>query len=192
MNRSLLKFTSAVAGAALPAVVLIFFCGRSVLTCFYGSRYAEAAPALMVAACIGIINVVNGNITTVFYSKGLPQLHRRCVALMAIAMIGLIYPCAKAFGMVGGQLAALAAIVIGYLSQLERMRSVTGLELARYFKSLSIPALTAAGLALVFLAARPFFSARPILNIAFGLGVCAVAYWFGFRAVLRNLQKQPI
>jgi lipopolysaccharide exporter len=192
INRSFLKFTTAVAGAALPAVVLIFFCGRSVLTCFYGHRYAEAAPALMVAACIGIINVVNGNITTVFYSKGLPQLHRRCVALMAIAMIGLVYPCAKAFGLVGGQLAALAAIIIGYVSQLERMRSVTGLELGRYFKSLSVPAITAAGIALVFVAARPLVIGRPILNIILGLGVCAVGYWFGLRAVVRDLQKQPV
>lgn len=190
INRNFLRLTGVLAAAAMPALVFILFCGRSLLTFFYGHRYAAAAPALMVAAFVAVINIVNGNITTVFYAKGVPQLHRRCVAIMALTMIVLIYPFAKTFGLVGGQLAALASILVGYFSQVIRMREVTGLDLKRYIKLFAMPVAIASALALVLLAAQPFVLGWPIFNISLGVVGCAAAYAFGFRGVVRRYQKE--
>lgn len=190
INRNLLRLTWMLAAAAMPALVFALFCGRSLLTFFYGYRYGAAASALIVAACVAMINIINGNITTVFYAKGLPQLHRRCVTIMAITMIILIYPFAKWFGLVGGQLAALASIVMGYLSQVIRIEKVTGLNLKRYAQSFAASAITAAILALLFLAARPIVSNRPLFNISVGVVGCAAAYLFAFRGIMRRYQKE--
>jgi len=63
---------------------------------------------------------------------GKPALHRRAVAASAAIMILGIYPACRVFGVVGGQVAALAAIATSYLLQISRVRSLTGLSLSRY------------------------------------------------------------
>lgn len=192
INQILVKLTWMLAAAAMPALVFIFFCGHSLLTFFYGSRYAAAAPALAVAGCVAVLNIINGNITTIFYAKGVPQLHRRCVAFMAVTMILLIYPFAKWFGLVGGQLAALVAVLVGYASQLERVQKVTGLDLRRYAKSFAISGATAIMLAFGLLAARPLVLGHPVFNITVGVAGCALAYAFGFTVVIRRYQKEVV
>lgn len=195
INRNFLRLTWILAALALPALVFILFCGRSLLTFFYGYRYGAGASALAVAVFVAVVNVINGNITTVFYAKGLPHLHRRCVAIMAITMIILIYPSAKMLGLVGGQVAALLSILVGYFSQVARVHDVTGLDLKRYAKLFVMPAAVAGALALVLLAARPFVLRWPIFNISVGVAGCAAAYACGFRGafrryVVRRYQKE--
>ncbi len=109
-NRILLKATYATVLLGLPALVFLGFCGHSLLTVVYGERYGAAAIALVLAAGAALLNVLNSQLTMVFYAQGLPQLHRRSVALMAMGVVVFTYPFAKAFGLWGAQLACLIAI----------------------------------------------------------------------------------
>jgi len=191
VNRIFLQVASLLVLLGLPAVVFACFCGHSLLMIVYGQRYAAVAASLIVAAFVALFNTSNGQITLVFFAKGLPQLHRRCVVINAITMIALIYPFTKKFGLVGGQLACLVSILLGYLYQVIRLHYLTRLNLAKYGKVF----LQAAGIALtvaaIYLGARSYaVLARPVPNILVGIVGCVLAYGFGAWFYLRSNQKE--
>ncbi len=177
IGRILIQISSLIIFLGIPALVFVIFCGHSLLTIVYGSRYGVASAALIVTCAVALVNLLNGQITTVFYARALPQLHRRCVLIMAAMMIVLTYPFARWFGLVGGQLACLASVLVGFSFQLIRVRDLIGLALSSYVK----PALLAAGISLsvaaVCLVARmsPSF-ARPLPTVMFGILGCSIAY----------------
>ena len=107
-------------------MVAIYLCGHSLLTVIYGARYVAAFGPLAVAATVVFLNVLNAAITCLFNGIGLPGLHRRAVAASAVAMLIAIYPACKLLGIVGGQVAALLAIILSYVLQVMRMRASPG------------------------------------------------------------------
>lgn len=187
VNRILLQATSAAIMLGLPAVVFAVLCGRSVLTLVYGARYGAAAPALVLAAAAGILNILNVQLTIVFYAKGTPQLHRRSVAAMALIVSALVYPLAKTCGLWGGQLACLIAVAVGYLLQVERIRKVTGLHLGGYLKKFLIPLLASLVIATLGLAAASLGAfAKPAPSILLGGLCCALACGLPWALSLRR------
>jgi O-antigen/teichoic acid export membrane protein len=191
INRILLAVTSWLILFGLPGTVAICLCGHSLLTVIYGARYVAATVPLAVAALVVFLNVLNAAITCVFSGIGHPALHRRAVAASAVAMLIAIYPACKLFGVVGGQVAALLAIVISYLLQVMRMRGLTGLELLRYGKAFGLPALGSMGmLALVLAGRRLGITTGPIADIALCVGSCIVTYAVCASVLLRASSRQ--
>lgn len=187
VNRILLQVTSAIFVLGMPALVFLVFSGHSLLTLVYGQRYGAGSMAMIVAAGIALLNVANNQITTVFYSTGVPQLHRRCVAVMAVLMVLLVYPFARYFGMVGGQLAALVCIVVGYLFQIERIRHVTGLKLSDYRKSVAVGSLLSlSGVAVYLLFRWIGSSTRPVPNVLLGILICLLTYGLAYSVIARS------
>jgi lipopolysaccharide exporter len=178
MNRIILQTTSATVWLGLPVALFVIFCGHSLLTLAYGSRYGVASTSLGLACLAAFFNVLNNQITQAFYAKGMPQLHRRSVALMAVSVILLVYPLARIFGMWGAQLACLIAVIAGYLLQVERIRKVTGLKLSQYREVFPTPVGVAVGIAIFWMLVSQFtsFTSRPIPSIVMGLGLCALTY----------------
>ena len=189
VNRILMEATSWLILLGLPVVVVIYLCGHSLLLVIYGARYVAAAGPLAVAATVVLINVLNALITCVFAAVGRPGLHRRAVAASAVVMLIAIYPSCKLLGVVGGQVAALLAIIVSYFLQVIRMRGLTGLDLPRYGKAFVPAALVSAGILVAGLGASFLgLATRPLANIALGAGACVVAYALCVPAFLRIKQ----
>jgi hypothetical protein len=129
----------------------------------------------------------------VFYARGLPQLHRRAVAATAVTMVALIWPCAKWLGPAGGQLAALASIGVGFLFQIDRIRHLTGFNLAQYAKAFSLAAGISICVACVYFGTRPFgYFAGPMPNILLGAVGCLLAYGLaGVILTRRSAEASP-
>jgi hypothetical protein len=137
------------------------------------------------------LNVLNAAITCVFSGIGRPELHRRAVAASAVAMLFAIYPACKLLGVVGGQVAALLAIIISYLLQVMRMRGLTGLDLLRYGKAFVLPALGSAGMAGIVFGGRGLgLATRPTADIAICVGSCVVTYAVCASAHLRASRRR--
>jgi O-antigen/teichoic acid export membrane protein len=190
-KRMLVQVTSAVLLAGMPAVVFVFFCGRSVLTLVYGQRYGAAAFPLIVAAFVALLNVLNGQITMIFYARGLPQLHRTCVVIMATTMTVLIYPLVARFGLGGGQLAALVAVAAGLSFQVVRAQGLIALDLSVYGRVFLLAAILSLGIALLCFGTRSFASlAQPLPNIFFGVLGCMIAYALSAGMLVRGNLKE--
>ena len=189
INRILVEVTSWGILLGLPGVVVIYFCAPSLLTVIYGARYVAAATPLAIASTVVFLNVLNAVITIVFTGMGLPALHRRAVAASAVVMLIAIYPACKLFGVAGGQVAALLAIIVSYSFQLMRMRELTGLDLLRYGKAFVPAALVSGGIVGIGLSARFLgLEPRPLANIALGAGACVIAYALCVPAFLKIKQ----
>ena len=177
MNRILMEGTSWLILLGLPAVTAIWLCGRSLLTLIYGARYVAAAGPLSVAAVVVFLTVLNAPITCLFIGIGRAEQHRRAVAASAVVMLVTIYPACKLFGAVGGQVAALLAIILGYLMQVARIREMTGLNLAHYVKAFVPAALVSSGILVSGLGARFLgLATKPVANIALGGCACVIGY----------------
>jgi O-antigen/teichoic acid export membrane protein len=190
-NRVLIQVTSALALVGMPALVFVAFSGRSLLGLLYGSRYAAAVGPLIVASFVALINAINGQVTIVFYGRGMPQLHRRCVLITAVTMIVLTYPLVLKYGVLGGQLAALVAITAGFLFQVVRLRDLTTLDLARYVKRLAVFGAISAGIVGVCLGMRTLVTiSQPVPNILIGAAACTVGAGLGLAVFLRRTARE--
>ena len=177
LNRMLLRTSAVMALLGFPILIFLFFCSKSLLTLVYGVRYGAAHGALVLAAAVAFLNVANSQITMLFYAKGLPQLHRRSVAIMAILMLALAYPFIREFGLIGGQMACLISIVVGYLFQVERVGKITGLDVLLYGKGFLLPVGISLGVVAICVPARSMALLRqPLPNIVFGVVGCLLAY----------------
>lgn len=186
-SRVLIQVTSVLMLIGMPVVIFVFFCGHSLLTVLYGSRYAAAVGPLIVASFVALLNAANGQVTIVFYARGLPQLHRRCVLMTATAMIVLIYPMVKSLGFVGGQVAALMAISVGFLFQVVRMRDIAALDLAQYSKPFAVFGGISLIAALVGFGTHTIAAARqPVPNLLIGITTCAIACSLGLLVFSRT------
>jgi lipopolysaccharide exporter len=186
VNRMMSEVTSWVILLGLPAVAMIWFCGPSLLTITYGSRYAASSGALALAAGVALLNTLNSQVTILFYAAGRPSLHRRAVAASAIVMMIAIYPACKYMGLVGGQIAALLAISTSYFLQIMRARRITGLPLLQYGRAFVPATLVSAGILIVGAGARVLgLATRPLDNIAVAAIACIVAYALSVPAFMR-------
>jgi O-antigen/teichoic acid export membrane protein len=190
INRILLEVTSWLILLGLPCVAVIYLCGHSLLSITYGVRYVAGTGPLAVAAIVVFLNALNATITCVFMGIGRPELHRRAVAASAVVMVIMIYPACKLLGVVGGQVAGLAAISVSYFIQLKRIRALTSLDLLRYGRPFAMAILASGALLGVGLGARSLgLATRPFANIALGVGACAIAYVLCIPTFLRIRQN---
>jgi O-antigen/teichoic acid export membrane protein len=191
MNRILLQVTSLIILLGLPALGFVFFCGDSLLTIAYGEPYSAAVVPLVVASFVSLINVANGQITIAFYAKGLPQLHRYSVTLMAATMIALTYPLAKLLGVAGGQVACLIAVIVGFSFQLVRIRRLTGLDLTRPIKMFALSTAVTIGVVTLGMFVRSFAAiVRPMPTVLIGVVSVLMAYWLSLVVFFRSNQKE--
>jgi lipopolysaccharide exporter len=191
MSNILLQTTSIVALVGTPALVFALFCGRSLLSLAYGPKYAAAAGPLIVASAVALVNLLNGQITSVFFASGHPHLHRRSIAIMAATMVILIYPSVREFGLVGGQLSCLAALLTGFLFQIARAHSLIGLSVARYSRAfLNAIMISISGVTVCLGTWLLASNMRPIFNLSIGLLSCVLAY--GLTAMILVKDKRRL
>ena len=191
VNRILVEVTSWLILLGLPAAVSICLCAPRLLTIVYGPRYVAAVGPLSIASAVALLGVLYHATTCVLYAKGTPAVHRHAVAATAATMLVAIYPACKIMGPIGGQVAALVAIMGGYLFQLARLRAVTGLNLLRYGGAFVRPALGSAGMVAVVLGIRRLgLATTPAVDVTFCVGSCIVVYAICGSAHLRALNRQ--
>jgi O-antigen/teichoic acid export membrane protein len=191
VNRILLEVTSWILLLGMPAAVFISLSAPSLLRLAYGARYVAAAGPLSVASFVVFLIVLNEMPNNVLFAKGRPALHRRAIVITAVIMLIVVYPACKFLGPVGGQIAALLAIFVGYLYQLILLRSVTGLSLLRYASAFVPPALGSVTMLAIVLGGRGLgLTVRPAANMSLCVASCLVAYAMCASAKLRASRRR--
>lgn len=190
LNRILMEVTSWLTLLGLPTAVFISLCARPLLTMVYGARYVAAARPLSVASAVVFLTVIYAVTTGVLFARGRPAVHREAVAATAATMLVAIYPACRFLGPIGGQIAALLAIAVGYLFQLMRLRAVTDLSLLQYGRAFVPPALASAGMLGIVLGSRSLgLTNRPIAHVALCIATCVVACAMCASIHLRGLRR---
>ena len=101
-------------------------------------------------------------------------------------MLIAVYPACRYLGVAGGQVAALLAVLLGYVLQGVRVRRITGLNLLDYGRTFLPAALVSAGVLGVGLGANCLgLASTPTAHIAIGVGAGFIAYALSMPAFLR-------
>ncbi len=191
-NQAVITLARGIILFGMPTVAFIFFAGSPLLSIIYGQRYAAAAAPFFFASCVALINLVNSQATGVFYANGHPQLHRRCVATMAILMILITYPLAKRFGLVGGQFACLISMSVGCWFQLKRLHELTGLDMWHYARFVFLSAGASMAVVVVCIAGRAsHLLDGPIATILVAISGLLLAYGIVGMTLLRRTTSLP-
>lgn len=192
INRILVRSFELVLVAGVPVLPFFYFCAKPLLHLVYGNPYGVEAGAMSVAVGVAMINIVNGQITGVFFACGRPELHRRGVAAMALCMVALIYPLARLLGPIGGQVSSLIAATAGFVLQADRVRYVTGFQFVRMKGILALSACCAMAVALTCVLGRVIApSPGPITEITVGTAGCVIAYIIALLLVVSRQKPSP-
>jgi lipopolysaccharide exporter len=193
INDTLAKVTSTVVVLFMPAFIFVVLTGRTLLSVLYGPRYASAFWPLVFAVLVAFVNIANAQITTVLYAAGKPQLHRICVAVMAIVMVVLIYPSVRLWGIAGAQLSALLAIVVGYTIQIWQIKHLTGFHFSQYIKRYVVSLGVALCVFGVAMAARPALAfSGPLFSMLYGTSTAMLALAASVFVVVRGSRDSNI
>lgn len=176
-RRILSEVTSWTILLGLPAVATIGLCAPSLLRIAYGGKYSAASSALVIACGVAILNLLNSLITTQFFAIGRPELHRRAVAASAITMAIACYPACLMLGPVGGQAAAMLAIMVGYGLQISRSRDTSGAKSLQYGKAIPLAALVSVAVVALGIGVQHLgLGVTPVANIGIAFAACLLAY----------------
>ncbi len=178
-NRMLVSMTTAISFGCFPMFVFAGLYARPLLTLIYGNSYAEAEIPFALTCGVAMTLLINSPLTAILFARGLPQVHWRFLVSRTVVLVALIVPLVKWFGVMGAPLAAVLAVLVGYLFQLERIFDLTGLELRRYAR----PCIAAAGISLAVVGIRLGATLvtgldRPAPALLVGMGGCGLAYFF--------------
>lgn len=176
LNRGFLDVSALIAMLYSPLLLMAVFYSGTVLTVVYGARYAMVAWPFSVVFLTWFLRVESTPISNMYFAVGQPGIYRFYTGIRAVLILLSIYPSVKAFGLLGAALAGFASMAIGFYFQLAKLRTLIGLDLKKYFAIFFEPAKSSLIIPLVWFLVHNIYTARPVLELAIGIGSCAMAY----------------
>lgn len=166
VNQGILKVTTFLALAGVPASAFMALFGSQVLEVLYGPRYAAGGLALALLFANEVLLVSSVPIATVYLAVGKPALLRRFSLLRAFLVVALLWPAIRFGGLTGAASIPVAAMLLAYGLQLAQLRTVTGLEIKTYLALWLRGLLVAAPFVGLWLVMRFFFQGiRPLVEL---------------------------
>lgn len=176
INQWTIKSTSLVLFFGMPMLVFLLFYGKYVLMVAYGQRYMSVATPLAIIFFTAMIRTCSVPIASVYLAIGKPELHRLFTGIRAALILVIVVPCIKLFGLSGAAIAGSASMLCGYVFQVQRMRSLTGLKLNMYLKQFAYAVCASLAVVLVWMLSRPLNLSGFVLGMVPGIIGCVGAY----------------
>jgi len=133
-------FSRYVAMFFLPVYSILILFSHLILTMLYGETFAVVSPVFKVLCLNAVIQSMGTVINTAFFALGKPQLTRAASVLRLLTMFILIVPASVQYGLMGAAISGFIAGVVWIIYSLYRLKSILGLSVLRYIKSLTAPA----------------------------------------------------
>jgi len=163
LYQGVLRTTRWTAFFVIPLVAFMACCASELLLLAYGPKYvAMAIPFALLCLQILVINqaVI---LTSMYLAVGRPHLHRRFAMIRVAAIIGLMYPAAVRFGVLGAVVVIVLSNFVVLFMQVLKARKIIDLELSHYVRSyipgllLALPIIITFDLLWVFSVESPLF-----------------------------------
>jgi O-antigen/teichoic acid export membrane protein len=115
-------------------------------------------------------------IAGVYLAIGRPELHRLFTGIRACLVLVLMYPAIKLFGLSGAALAPLAAMLVSYVIQVNKIKALTGLPMQDFFQPLAVSIIISAVVLIPWMMTRNSDFSNLFITVAPGLAGCVFAY----------------
>jgi len=97
----------------LATAAALALCGKLLIGVLYGQRFLPATPPLYLLCGAIVFQSASRVLRNYFYGVGRPQLSLWSTGASSAALVALIFPLVKAYGMIGAALASLMAQAVG-------------------------------------------------------------------------------
>lgn len=191
LNRAILNLTSIIAYLCFPLLFFLAINGKDVLTLVYGSPYAAVSLPFVIIFASWLLRFCSIPIAQLYFALGHPELHRLFSGIRTCAILILIYPAVKWFGLVGAATAGLVSMLIGYIFQVIRLNDLTQLNLRKY-ASIFIKAIGVSFCVLLsWMLTRHVFPENTVVNMLPGILGCLLCYGLFALLVFRSKREYP-
>lgn len=175
-NKWILKITSFITLIGFPLFFFVALYSREILTIAYGAKFSAVATPFTVVFLVALARTCSTPIATIYLASGRPELHRLFTSIRAVAIVILIYPSIKLFGLTGAAIAAFFALMIGYIFQVIRLYKITNLKFSSYFNAFLPGIFFSSGVVVFWFAAKLLNFANPVTEVIPGIIGCCFSY----------------
>lgn len=142
INNTIMKTTALLVFIWFPMLTFIILYAKDLLDIIYGPQYMLLAVPFAVLFATTMMRTLSALFATFFFAIGKPELQRLFVGIRAIIIVLIIYPAVKRFGLLGGAISLLMAMIIANIILLIQMRKLTKFDVTKYsylfLKALSV------------------------------------------------------
>jgi O-antigen/teichoic acid export membrane protein len=172
LAKAVLKITKIAALFAIPALVPVVMCSKTILSLVYGEQFSAVAVPFSLL-CVYVLLLIQGStLGNVFFGLGQPAKHRLFVVLRALILVILIYPAIRLFGLTGAAAVLLLASFIALCAQVFIMHRVIGLNIFEYVISWLPGVVLAVPVLAVVMAVRGLIPDSHIVHLTVGALSC--------------------
>jgi O-antigen/teichoic acid export membrane protein len=189
INMWISNISAFLAYTGMPLLLLMVFYGRDILMLVYGAKYGAVALPFAILFATQLMYNMGVPIATVYLAVGRPELHRLFTIIRTALILSLIVPAIKLFGLPGAAAAGFVSLLIGFLFQINRLKSLTGLSVKSFFKIFPLAACASLGVAAVWLLTKGLLPEGPVLRLAAGGCGCLISYACAF-TLFRHEQRK--
>lgn len=176
LNKTLLKVTSVVGLFIFSPILYVILYGKDTLLVVYGGAYAKAAAPFAILFSIAMLRTLSVPVMSLYYMIGRPELNRWFTVVRTVVMIALIYPATKWYGLTGAAGAGLIAMILGYVLQVFRLRTITDLDISQYNRTLWKALPISLSVAIVWIGTHHTLRFAPLAQITIGGLGCLLGY----------------
>lgn len=133
--RGLIWITKGISLIVLPLTAYMIFCREAILTICYKPEFTEVAIPFSLLCLTYVILIQEFPIAKLFFAIGAPEKHRSYVVIRTVLLIGLIWPAAKFYGILGISYLMLFSNVVAFLYQIHLLKKTVNLHFHCYFSA---------------------------------------------------------
>jgi PST family polysaccharide transporter len=176
LNKSILQVVRMINLLGWPMTIFAVFFSAEILELVYGEKYIVVAVPFALLVIAEQIRISSVPMVSAYLAMGRPDLNRIFTAARAVIMIIIIVPFIKWMGLTGAALSGITAMSLSYILQLNRAKSLIGLNPLKYLSNF-IPAFVCiATIGPFWFVSNTMVKAESVLGLAIGGAGCMITY----------------
>jgi lipopolysaccharide exporter len=147
LSHSFLKAIELISGLAMPAAVIILFLAPDFVRVVLGEKWLQSASAMQILGFAAASRVTITACDPLFWGLGRPNIIFYMNLVRMLALLALIYPLTKMFGIAGTSVAVLIGVLASWPILFWSLKKYLNINGIRLLRSLVIPVITSLAMA---------------------------------------------
>ena len=184
LRDAILQFSKFLAFISMPSLAFVLVHGSDILGFVYGPQYAHVGLVFALAFAAAMLQSLSVPITTAYFALGRPALQRSFSLVRAAFLVVIIVPLVLHLQLTGAALAVVLAMLVGYIVQVVKLRSLVGFEIRSLGRCFAGPAVAGAGVYVIAAASKELWDVHQpwglvpgVIGLTAACMYAASAFW---------------
>jgi len=183
LGSAFLKVVHLTAYVSIPLAGGIFILSHEFVEIFLGAKWLPMVPAVRILALSGLIGSISATTRPVFQGTGNPRIDTKWQIFRLIALIAVIYPFSRRWGISGVSLAVLISTLTGAVGFNVMAIRITGCSALNWLKMVALPVFNTLGMFVLIMLIKKLIG-RMDLSYFILLSAAGIIGYFAFTCLL--------